>query len=259
MLDGLRLSFGTLSLLPVGHPTSVDGRTWGRAMLVAPCVGVIVGAVAWAAAIGVTSLGGSSLLAAVAVVGGVAVLTRGLHLDGLADVADGLGSRRAPDDARAVMRQSDVGPFGVAALIMALLTQVAALAPLLSGDAGSAAVAVVGACVVSRAALTWTCRTGVAPADTSGLGSAVAGSVTTAAAAAAVLVSVGVVVAAEALLGGVTGAWHTAIAATIALLAAELWRRHCSRRLGGVTGDVLGATEQVAWTTFVVALSLALS
>lgn len=256
MLDGLRLSFGTLSLLPVGHPTSVDRRTWGRALLVAPCVGVVIGALAWAAAVGVTSLGGSSLLAAVAVVGVLAVLTRGLHLDGLADVADGLGSRKAPADARAVMRQSDVGPFGVAALTLALLAQVATLAPLLSGDAGSAAVAVIGACVVSRAALTWACRTGVAPADTSGLGSAVAGSVPTGAAAATVLASVGVVVASAALLGGAGDGWRSAVAATIALIVAELWRQHCSRRLGGVTGDVLGATEQVTWTTFVVALSL---
>lgn len=257
MLDGLRLSFGTLSLLPVGHPTSVDRRTWRRALLAAPWVGAVLGAVAWAVAVGVTALGGSTLLASVAVVGSLAALTRGLHLDGLADVADGLGSRRAPEEAREVMRRSDVGPFGVVALMLVMLTQVAALAPLLSGDASSAAVAVIGASVVSRAAVTWTCRAGVVAADASGLGSAVAGTVPRGAAAAALVMSVGAVVAAAALLGGRADGWRYAVAGTTALLVAELWRQHCSRRLGGVTGDVLGATEQVAWTTFVVALSLA--
>lgn len=256
MLDGLRLSFGTLSLLPVGLPPTVDRRTWGRAMLAAPAVGLVLGGVAGAAAISVTALGGTALLASVTVVGCLAVLTRGLHLDGLADVADGLGSRQAPAEARALMRRSDIGPFGVVTLVLVLLTQVAALTPLVSGDEGSAAVAVVGAGVLSRAALTWTCRAGVAAADTSGLGSAVAGAVPRGAAAVALAVSVAAVVAAAALLDGAADGWRYGVAATVALLLAELWRRHCSRRLGGITGDVLGATEQLAWTTFVVALSL---
>ena len=56
------------------------------------------------------------------------MLTGGLHLDGLADTADGLGSRRPAAAALDIMRRSDIGPMGVAALVLVLLIQVAALA-----------------------------------------------------------------------------------------------------------------------------------
>src|SRR6202012_5273031 len=69
-----------------------------------------------------------SLVAAVLAVGSLAVLSRGLHLDGLADLADGLGSRRPPAEAPALMRKSDNGPCGVVTLVLTLLIQVAALA-----------------------------------------------------------------------------------------------------------------------------------
>ena len=62
------------------------------------------------------------------------MLSRAIHLDGLADTADGLGSGRPPADALAIMRQSDVGPFGVATLVLTLLIQVSALATLASLD-----------------------------------------------------------------------------------------------------------------------------
>ncbi|GAA3105764.1 hypothetical protein GCM10020254_59560 [Streptomyces goshikiensis] len=57
-----------------------------------------------------------------------AALTRGLHLDGLADTADGLGSAKPAEDALRIMKQSDIGPFGVVTLLLVLLIQAAALA-----------------------------------------------------------------------------------------------------------------------------------
>lgn len=255
MLDGLRLSFGTLTLLPVGVPGTVDRRTWRHAMLLAPLVGVVVGALA--AALSVTvSARGSALLGAVTAVVVVASATRGLHLDGLADVADALGSRKEPAEARAVMRQSDVGPFGVVSLVLLLLIQVAALATLFD-DPAVAAAAVLGASIVSRAAMTWACREGVRAADPTGLGAAVAGTVSRMAAGTVLTASVAAAVAVAAGVTGGAGVGPLLLAAVAALAVSEAWRRHCSRRLGGLTGDVLGATEQVTWTTVVVVLSLA--
>lgn len=256
VIDALRLGFGTLTLLPVGRPAAVGRGTWRRAMLVAPLVGLVVGALAGGLATAVTALGGSDAVAAVGAVAALAVLTRGLHLDGLADVADGLGSGRRPDEARAVMRRSDAGPFAVVTLVLVLLVQVASLTPLVAADA--AVVTVVGASVLSRAMLTWTCRTGVSAADLTGLGASVAGVVPRPAAAAVLGVALAAVALGGALLLEPSAAVSTGLAGAVALVTAELWRRHCSRRLGGVTGDVLGATEQVTWTAFVVVLSLLL-
>ncbi|MYV40156.1 adenosylcobinamide-GDP ribazoletransferase, partial [Streptomyces sp. SID1328] len=70
------------------------------------------------------------LLAAVASAAVPAALTRGLHLDGLADTADGLGSGKPAEQALAIMKRSDIGPFGVLTLVLTLLAQVAALAGL---------------------------------------------------------------------------------------------------------------------------------
>jgi adenosylcobinamide-GDP ribazoletransferase len=125
--DGLRFAFGTLSVLPV-RVNRWDRPTAGRAMLCAPLVGVVLGALAALLGGGLQRLHGGPLLAAVACVAALAALTRGLHLDGLADVADGLGSNKPAAAALAIMKASDIGPFGVLVLVLTLFTQVAALA-----------------------------------------------------------------------------------------------------------------------------------
>lgn len=251
-MDAVRLAVGTLSVLPVASPRRVESATWGRAMLLAPVVGAVLGVIAWALGAGVNELAGS-LLAAVVVVGADAALTRGLHLDGLADVADGLGSRLPAERARAVMKQSDVGPFGVVTIVLVLLLQVAALQQVFAvSTMGGSAALVVGAAAVSRAVITISCRRGI-PASGDGLGSAVVGSVPVAAVSlAAITTGLAVIIA-----GAATGAWLPAsVAVVAALVAAELWRRHCVRRFDGVTGDVLGSVQQLAATVFLLAAAL---
>ncbi len=258
MLDAVRLSFGTLSVLPVGLPATVSRRTWGQALALAPLVGVVLGGIAWAAALGVAEAGDAPLLGAVTGVASLAVLTRGLHLDGLADVADGLGSGRPPEQAREVMKRSDIGPFGVVTLVLVVLAQVAALGQLLwTPNNGFSAVALVGAAVVSRAALALTCRAGVRAASSEGLGAQAAESLSPASTLVVAIGSVALVAGGAALTVADT-VTPVAISAALALGVAEIWRRHCSRRFGGITGDVLGSAEQVAFTAFLVSLVLLL-
>src|SRR5215212_8616420 len=126
-LDGFRFAFGTLSVLPV-RVSRWDREAARGGMLCAPLVGVVLGGLSAAVGLLLLALGSSALLAAVATVAVPAVLTRGLHLDGLADTADGLGSGKPAEDALRIMKQSDIGPFGVLALVFALLAQVAAVA-----------------------------------------------------------------------------------------------------------------------------------
>src|SRR3954453_11429656 len=116
MTDALRLDFGTLTLRRVPPRRVIDRRVGGRAMTLAPLVGLLLGLVAAGLGALADLADFSPLVIAVLVVALLAVLTRAIHLDGLADTADGLGSGRHGDDALAVMSKSDIGPFGVVTL-----------------------------------------------------------------------------------------------------------------------------------------------
>src|SRR5699024_6859724 len=90
-LDGLRMSAGTLTAVPVPG-AQVDRAVGGGAMAGASLVGAVLGLAAAAVVVAASLLGLPGLLAGLLAVGSLALLTRGLHLDGLADLADGLGS-----------------------------------------------------------------------------------------------------------------------------------------------------------------------
>ncbi|WP_030181918.1 adenosylcobinamide-GDP ribazoletransferase [Streptomyces sp. NRRL S-813] len=253
-LHGLRFAFGTLTVLPV-RVSRWDRGAARDGMLCAPVAGLVVGVAAAAAGLVLLFLGAGPLLAAVATAAVPAVLTRGLHLDGLADTADGLGSGKPAEDALRIMKQSDIGPFGVITLVLVLLAQMAALARAYGDSWAHGALAAVVAATTARLALTLAARRGVPAARPEGLGAAVAGVVPVAGALGAALVVTGAAGAAGAGLGTRT-ALLAAGAVIAALLVAELLLRHCTRRFGGVTGDVFGALAETAATTALVLLSL---
>lgn len=224
-------------------------------MLSAPAVGLVVGGCAAALGLALLFLGAGPLLAAVATAAVPAALTRGLHLDGLADTADGLGSGKPAEDALRIMKQSDIGPFGVITLLFALLAQIAALAQVYDDSWARGALAALVSAVAARLALTLAARAGVPAARPEGLGAAVAGVVPVRW---AMTVAVGVLLAAGAAgaLFGADDAVRTALAVLVALGLAELLLRRCVRRFGGVTGDVFGGLAETAATTALVVLSL---
>ncbi|TDE28075.1 adenosylcobinamide-GDP ribazoletransferase [Actinomadura sp. 6K520] len=248
VIAGLRLAITLLTVVPVGAGR-VDRETARRAMLLAPAVGLITGGAAALVLLAGDLLGLSPLPAAALAVAATAAATRALHLDGLADLADGLGSGRPAAEALEIMKRSDIGPFGVVTLLLTLLVQVAALA-----SAPDPAGAVLIASVAGRLALPWACRTGVPAARPGGLGALVAGTVPARAAAvgtAAVLVAAASAGAAS---GGLGGALHGVAAVVAGTAAALLLLRRAVRRLGGVTGDVLGALVEIATTAALIAL-----
>jgi adenosylcobinamide-GDP ribazoletransferase len=234
---GLRLAIGTLSILRV-RVEAADRATAGRAMACAPLVGAGIGAVAAAAGWAARAYTGSTFLAAVAAVAACAAVTRALHLDGLADVADGLGSAKSREQALEVMKRSDIGPFGVVTLVLVPAAQIACVAAAYAHQRGGLAIIV--AAVTGRLAITLACTPRVPSARPDGLGAWVAGSVSIRAAA---------IVAALCLAGclglgyvrGLGGAL-LAVAACVAGTACALaLLRRCVGRFGGITGDVLGA------------------
>jgi adenosylcobinamide-GDP ribazoletransferase len=236
---GLRLAMTLLTAIPLnGTPAGGSAptrRAAGAAMAWAPAVGLLLGGLA-AAVLEVAGRYGhtGSLLASVLAVATLAAGSRALHLDGLADLADGLGSRQPADRALTIMKQSDIGPFGVVTLVLTLLVQVAALAQAVSLGRGAAAV--IAAAVAGRLALTWACRRGVPAARGTGLGAMVAGTVPLAAPAALTAAALaaaypfGLMVVA-----GVAAGLAASLAVTVLAV----------RRLGGITGDVLGALVEV--------------
>ncbi len=248
--EGIRFAFGTLTVLPV-EVTRWDRAAARTGMLCAALPGLVTGLAAAAAGAVLLVCGASPLLAAVATVAVPAVLTRALHLDGLADVADGLGCGKPADDALRVMKRSDIGPFGVVTLVCVLLAQTAAVAQLYGRGWAEGAAAVTVSAVAARVALTLASREGVPAARPEGLGAAVAGTVPRGAALGAGLAAVAVAAAAGALVGRVP---LFAAGAVLGLGAGELLLRRCVRRFGGVTGDVFGAVaEAVGCGTLVVA------
>lgn len=252
MIAGARLALGLLTVLPVGR-VETDRRTVRTALLLAPAVGLGLGALAWAVGALLGARNAGSLVSAVAAVGVLAVATRALHLDGLADVADGLGSARPAEQALEVMRRSDVGPFGVATLVLALLFQIGLLAE--GFVEGLAAPMLLLGCLTGRLALLWACRPGVPAARPDGLGALVAGAVPVPAALAATAAACLGAAAWGGQRGGQAAAFVAAI--VVGIVAGGLLLRRAQRRFGGVTGDVLGAVVEVATTASLLTLLLA--
>ena len=253
MPDALRLAVGTLTRIPVPAPRTVDPRTARRAMLLAPAVGLLLALVVGIPAqvlASATPAGG--LLSAALAVAALAWLTRALHLDGLADTADALGSGCPAAQALEIARRSDIGPFGVVTMLLVVLVQVLALAALL--DTGAGAGSLVIAIVTARMSITLACMAGVPAARPEGLGAMVAGTVPVIGGG---LLAVALVVVAAAAVGSAHGpgaAAATAAAVLGGLAVGALMVRTAVRRLGGVTGDVLGATTELAATAVLVIL-----
>jgi adenosylcobinamide-GDP ribazoletransferase len=239
----LRLAVGTLTVLPVraSAPTAVVA---GRAMAMAPLAVAPLAAVSAAASWGAHALGWPALLVGLAGVGVLALGTRALHLDGLADTVDALGSGWDRERALAIMRAGDIGPMGVVALILVLGAQVVAIGELVS-SAVTAVLLLVIICA-SRAAVCLACMHGMPAARAEGLGAAVAGSVPRPVVAISWLL-ISVLLTG---LGWVVGGrwWLLSVAVGLALLIVALLLRHCVRRFGGITGDVIGAAVEVNCT-----------
>ena len=260
MTDGLRLAVGTFTAVRVRPPQQVDRRTVRDALLLVPLVGAALGGTSGAVLEVVRQATHHSVagtwLSAVVAVATVAVLSRGLHLDGLADTADGLGSGRPAAEALDVMRRSDIGPFGVVTVVLVLLVQVGAAAE--SVGRGTGWLGMLVAVAAGRTAVWWACRKGVPAARPDGLGRTVAGVLGT------VTVCVGTVVVALAAAGASwlddDRSWWLSVRAAVAVLAAALVAialvRRCTRRLGGVTGDVMGAVVELGTTASLLCFAL---
>ena len=226
----LRRAWAFLTRLPGGaHPG--DDREPGRSVPWFPVVGAVVGALSGTVYWALHGPLGAPLAAVLAVAAG-AVATGCFHEDGLADTADALGGMTR-QRRLAIMKDSRVGAFGVLALVLSTLVRVFAVSSLAATDG---LIALVVAHMLGRTMAVG--MMGAAPkAAGAGLGHSYAAHLPRAWTAAAVVVT-----SATAAGLGLPGAVSLAAAASGAVLVGLVaWRA-----FGGITGDVLGATEQVA-------------
>lgn len=249
-LDAWRLAVGTLSAWPVRPPRTVDRFVAGRAMLLAPLAVLPLAVAATVLVLLADAVDLAPLVTGLLVVALLALGTRAFHLDGLADTADGLTSSYDRERTLAVMRSGDVGPAGAAALVVVLGLQAAGVAALAASDG---ALLVGAAVLLSRGTLAVACARPVPAGDGSGLGATVAGTVPTAVAGVAALAWSGVLVGSGLLVD--VAWWRTGLAALAALAVVGVLLLRARRRVGGVTGDVLGAGVELSLATALAVLS----
>jgi adenosylcobinamide-GDP ribazoletransferase len=206
-----------------------------------PIAGAAIGALGALALCLAHALGLPALVCAALAVGALVFAAGALHEDGLADVADGFGGGATRARKLEIMRDSRIGAYGACALALALVLRVAAVSALLEQGLATAVAGLVLAGAASRAAMLLPLAL-LAPARADGLGAG-AGRLEAGGALAAGVAALIV----AALLGlGVLGLAHALLALALALAAAWTMTAIARRQIGGQTGDVAGATQQLA-------------
>ena len=231
----LILALGFLTRLPVPRIAGATGD-FAAAIRLYPLVGLVIGAIV--AGAGLAGAWFDPWIGALAALLAWVWITGALHLDGLGDLADGLGAAHGDRDRLiAVMADPRVGSFGVVAIVLQLLVKLVLLHVILTGDAWTLlavpAVARIGP-------LVWAHR--VPPLKPSGLGAAVAGSVRL-----RDMIGWGLLLLAAAMV------YPGLLAGPVMILGLARWFRW---RLGGMTGDAHGAGIELVESgmLFVIAL-----
>jgi adenosylcobinamide-GDP ribazoletransferase len=215
---------------------------------VLPFVGAAVGLAAGLVFGIVRGISGPGWLAAVLAVGTAVLITRALHEDGLADTADGLGPHALEPPRRLeIMRDSRNGTFGVLALALSVLIKVACLARF---EGGTGLVVLIAAHALSRAVLAYPLLA-YAPVHQDGLGAQVGKPTDNDV---WLTIGIGAVLAFVLLLG--QGFWAAILAPVATIAAAWFASRWIAARIGGYTGDTLGAVQQKAELVFLVVAAL---
>jgi adenosylcobinamide-GDP ribazoletransferase len=233
IFDDIALCLVFFTRLPLPH-LDFGGRTLGQAIWAAPLAGLAVGVLGGLVHTVATGLGVSFPIAGALALATTMLATGCLHEDGLADVADGFGGATTRERALEIMRDSRIGTYGTVAVLMSALLRWSALMSL----AGSSQVfwSLIAAHAGSRALLPAFMML-LPPARSDGLGAG-AGSVHARAACVSLAMGAAVILAAL----GIGGLIASAMLLALAFLG---FRALCMRRIGGQTGDTLGALQQI--------------
>ena len=240
-LADIAQALALLTRLPVpdNAPSRGAASAWAY-----PLVGLVVGAIAAFVGVAAHLIGLPNAIAALLSMTALTVLTGAMHEDGLADTADGLWGGWTPEARLDIMKDSHIGTYGVLALILTLGARWSALWLLFNIGAGTAAAALVAAAMLSRATMPSLMAT-LPHARSTGLSHSVGATTKAAAGIAWALAVIG-----SLLLTGGAAIWAVLWAGLVAYVVAMIARR----KIGGQTGDVLGALQQVSEVTILFSL-----
>ncbi len=230
-MQGLFYAIQFLTVIPLGTKHA-DRRNLAAALVYFPIVGLFLGLLLAGCSNVLTSLDFSELASAAAIVILLIILTRGLHLDGLADTADGALSGKGREDVLRIMRDPHIGTMGVLALVSVILLKIMLLVSISLPLKGSSLVLM---CVAGRWSLVFSIF--VFPyARPEGKAVALATGINIKIFILATLTALALMI----FLGGPMGA----VILVIIAIAAYIIGMVIARKIGGMTGDTLGAVNE---------------
>ena len=242
MTSGLRTAVGFLTRIPMGETEGVLAKAVGWF----PAVGVMIGLAQSLVLVAAGRLV-DPLLAAILSVAVSTLITGAFHLDGIADVADAFGGGWNREQRLAILKDSRLGTYGTAAVVIVVLIEVAALTTIVERPWIEAVMAVIGAHSVSRAAAVVTMRV-ARPATVDGMAAAYVAEAGAAALTLALTVAGAVLVGLGLAIGGDAGPAVATMVATVAAvaLATAVMIRLAYEKIEGINGDVLGSVQQLS-------------
>jgi len=232
-LSDIAAAFGLLTRLPIPVDGAAAAKRGGAAAWAYPLVGAVTSGLAVLVGFGALALGLPATVAALLIIATQIILTGAMHEDGLADCADGFWGGWTPARRLEIMKDSQIGTYGVLALVLALSLRWMALSALLAASGFGATLIVAG--LLSGAAMI-SVMAAMGNARATGLSRSVGQpSLTTAS------LGGGLALLAGLLLLGASIAIYGGIVIGLAVICAAI----AKNKIGGQTGDVLGATQQI--------------
>ncbi len=234
MIRSFLTALSFLTILPVGRKKEIEAKEFARSMIFFPVVGFFIGLILYLSYYVLSSLFPKSL-SIWFIIGILIFLTRGLHLDGFADTMDGLASGGSKERILEVMRDSRIGSFGVFSLIFLIGTKYLILNQIPDPSIYSSLILMT---VLGRNSIVLVCCRSPYARLGNGLGKLF----TENSGYREVISSSLITLAITIFIRGLSGIW---LFLMISLFSIG-YRFYFIKRLGGVTGDILGASNEVA-------------
>jgi adenosylcobinamide-GDP ribazoletransferase len=232
-VDGLRRALGFLTIYPLRASDTWTPETLGSSMVYYPLVGLFIGIALWILYVLLGTLFPTPV-ASVLLLAGLVVMTGGLHLDGLADTIDGLSGGYSRQETLHIFKDSHVGTMAVVSVVLVLLMKFASLRVL--PDEAMLPALVLMATLSRSSMVQLACFSPYARAN-GGLGEPFVRGITQEHFLTSMLLTGGVAL----LFGGIRGVMIWALVS----LATRGYQTYFRKRLGGITGDILGATNEI--------------